>query len=299
MSFLSPAFTLLEKIITSRTEAPCGVPRINYLEPPGDPGIFGPTSVTWRVLSNPASVFIGGITAVLLELAEASVRSGVWDHTDFRTDPIGRMQRTGLAAMVITYGNTRDAEAAMSRIRRVHEVITGVTPDGQQYRANDPELLTWVHVTAAYGFLNAYLRYLSPGLTRADQDRYYQESLKVCGYYGLTSVPNSVAEVETYFERMRPRLQHHEILAEFLALVLNTPVISRAVLPVQRLLVQAAIDLLPPWARELLRLEKGQRLRVAMRPAVGAIVTSAGRVIRNGPPQQAQQRMRAADSDRK
>jgi uncharacterized protein (DUF2236 family) len=162
MSFLSPALTLLEKIITSRAEAPSGVPRINYLEPPGDPGIFGPTSVTWRVLSNPASVFIGGITAVLLELAEPSVRSGVWDHTNFRTDPIGRMQRTGLAAMVITYGNTRDAEAAMSRIRRVHEVITGVTPDGQQYRANDPELLTWVHVTAAYGFLNAYLRYLSP-----------------------------------------------------------------------------------------------------------------------------------------
>jgi uncharacterized protein (DUF2236 family) len=72
----------------------------------------------------------------------------------------------------------------MSRIRRVHEVITGVTPDGQQYRANDPELLTWVHVTAAYGFLNAYLRYLSPGLTRADQDRYYQESLKVADIMG-------------------------------------------------------------------------------------------------------------------
>ena len=105
-------------------------------------------------------------------------------------------------------------------------------------------------------------------------------------------------KVSWYFERMRPRLQHHEILAEFLALVLNSPVISGAVLPVQRLLVQAAIDLLPPWARELLRLEKGQPLRVAMRPAVGAIVILAGGVIRNGPPQQAQQRMRAADSDR-
>jgi len=298
MSLLSPALTLLERIITSTTEAPRGVPRINYLEPPGDPGIFGPASVAWRVLSNPASVFIGGITAVLLELAEPSVRSGVWDHTDFRTDPVGRMRRTGLAAMMITYGNTRDAEAAMSRIRRVHEVITGVTPDGQLYRANDPELLTWVQVTASYGFLKAYLRYVSPGLTRTNQDRYYQESLKVCGYYGISSVPSSVAEVETYFERMRPRLQHHEILAEFLALVLNSPVISGAVLPVQRLLVQAAIDLLPPWARELLKLEKGQRLRVAMRPAVGAIVTLAGRVIRNGPPQQALQRMRAADSDR-
>jgi uncharacterized protein (DUF2236 family) len=117
MSFLSPALTLLEKVITSRTEAPGGVPRINYLEPPGDPGIFGPASVTWRVLSNPASVFIGGITAVLLELAEPRVRSGVWDHTNFRTDPVGRMRRTGLAAMVITYGNTPDAEAMMSRIK--------------------------------------------------------------------------------------------------------------------------------------------------------------------------------------
>src|SRR5260370_38085561 len=125
MSFLSPALTLLEKIITSRTEAPSGVPLINYLEPPGDPGIFGPASVTWRVLSNPASVFIGGITAVLLELAEPSVRSGVWDHTNFRTHPVGRMRRTGLAAMVIIYGNTRDAEAAIAGIPRWHEVING------------------------------------------------------------------------------------------------------------------------------------------------------------------------------
>src|SRR5258708_8902359 len=69
MSFLSPALTLLEKIITSRTEAPSGVPRINYLEPPGDPGIFGPASVTWRVLSNPASVFIGGVTPALFQLS--------------------------------------------------------------------------------------------------------------------------------------------------------------------------------------------------------------------------------------
>src|SRR5260370_17762879 len=99
MSFLSPAFTLLEKIITSRTEAPSGVPRINYLEPPGDPGIFGPDSVTWRVLSNPASVFIGGITAVIFELAEPRVRSGVWDHTDFPRDPARRGRQTGLAPM--------------------------------------------------------------------------------------------------------------------------------------------------------------------------------------------------------
>jgi uncharacterized protein (DUF2236 family) len=294
MSLFTPARTLLEKIATSRTE-PCGVPRVNYLEPLGDPGIFGPASVTWRVLSNPGSVFIGGITAVLLELAEPRVRSGVWDHTNFRKDPVGRMQRTGLAAMVVAYGNTRDAEAAMSRIRRVHEGITGLTPDGQPYRANDPDLLTWVHVTAGYGFLNAYLRYVNPGLTRPEQDRFYTESLKVCRYYGINWAPSSVTEVETYFEGMRTILRHHEILEQFLGLVLNTPVLSAAALPVQRFLIQAAIDLLPPWARELLRLENGQRLRVAMRPVVGAIVTLGGRLLRNGPPQQARHRMATAN----
>jgi uncharacterized protein (DUF2236 family) len=104
MSFLNPVRAVVEKIVTTRAQPPSRAQRINYLEPAGDPGIFGPASVAWRVLSNPASVFVGGITAVLLELAEPSVRSGVWDHTDFRRDPVGRMRRTGLAAMVITYG---------------------------------------------------------------------------------------------------------------------------------------------------------------------------------------------------
>jgi uncharacterized protein (DUF2236 family) len=243
------------------------------------------------VLSNPVSVFIGGITAVLLELAEPSVRSGVWDHTNFRDDPVGRMRRTGLAAMIFTYGCTRDAEAVTLRVRRLHERVKGITPGGQAYRANDPELLTWVYVTAGYGFLNAYLRYVNPRLPRAEQDRYYAESLNACQYYGINWTPSSVAELEAYLERMRPRLQHHEILEEFLSLVSNAPVVSASALPIQRLLIGAAIDLLPSWARELLKLERGQRLRVATRPLVRTIVTLGGRVIRNGPPQQAYMRM--------
>ena len=291
LSLLDAALARLEGIVMSLTEPPCGSQRINYLEPAGDPGIFGPASVTWRVLSNPASVFIGGITAVLFELAEPNVRSGVWDHTSFRNDPIGRMRRTGLAAMVFTYGCRRDAEAATSRVRRLHERVKGITPDGQPYQANDPELLTWVYVTAVYGFLNAYLRYVNPRLTRAEQDRYYAESLNACRYYGVNWMPSSVAEVDGYIERMQSRLRHHEILEEFLRLVSNTPVVSAAALPIQRLLVQAAIDLLPSWARELLKLEKGQPLRVAMSPLVRATVTLAGQVIHNGPPQRACRRM--------
>ena len=291
VSFLDAALARLEGTVVSLTEPPCGSQSINYLEPAGDPGIFGPASVTWRVLSNPASVFIGGITAVLFELAEPNVRSGVWDHTSFRNDPIGRMRRTGLAAMVFTYGGRRDAEAATSRVRRLHERVKGITPDGQPYQANDPELLTWVYVTAGYGFPNAYLRYINPRLTRAEQDRYYAESLNACRYYGVNWMPSSLAEVGGYIDRMQSRLRHHEILEEFLRLVSNAPVVSAAALPIQRLLIQAAIDLLPSWARELLKLEKGQPLRVAMRPLVRATVTLAGQVIRNGPPQRACRRM--------
>jgi uncharacterized protein (DUF2236 family) len=69
------------------------------------------------------------------------------------------MRRTGLAAMIFTYGSSRDVEAMTSRVRRMHDRVNGTTPDGQPYQANDPELLTWVYATAAYGFMNAYLRY--------------------------------------------------------------------------------------------------------------------------------------------
>jgi uncharacterized protein (DUF2236 family) len=289
VSLPDAALGRLERIFKSLIEAP--TQPINYLEPAGDPGIFGPASVTWRVLSNPVSVFIGGITAVLLELAEPCVRSGVWDHTNFRQDPIGRMRRTGLAAMVFTYGCRRDAEAATSMVRRLHERVKGVTPEGQHYRANDPELLTWVYVTAGYGFLKAYLRYVNPRLPCADQDRYYAESISACRYYGVNWMPSSVSEVERYFERMRPRLRHHEIVEEFLCLMWKVPVVSAATLPIQRLLTQAAIDLLPSWARELLQLQKQQSLRVVMRPIVRAIVTLGGHVMRDGPPQRACLRM--------
>jgi uncharacterized protein (DUF2236 family) len=153
-----------------------------------------------------------------------------------------------------------------SRVRRIHDRVNGTTPDGQPYQANDPELLTWVYATAACGFMNAYLRFVNPLLDRAEHDRYYGESVHACRYYGANCTPASVAEVEQYIEEMRPNLRNHEILEEFLNLVSNVPILSAAALPAQRLLVQAAIDVLPSWARELLRLEKAQPLRVAMRP---------------------------------
>jgi uncharacterized protein (DUF2236 family) len=127
----------------------------DFLRPAGEAALVSPDSVSWRVCKNPLSLFIGGVAAVIMELAEPRVRTGVWEHTTFRIDPIRRLRRTGLAAMVTVYGARGTAEVMIARIRRMHDRIAGSTPAGKAYRANGPGLLNWVQSTA-HGFLQAY-----------------------------------------------------------------------------------------------------------------------------------------------
>ncbi len=235
---------------------------VDYRAPHGDPGLFGPDSVSWRVHSNPVSLAVGGVAAVILELAEPRVRTGVWEHSRFRTDPLRRIRRTGQAAMVTTYAPRAAAEARIAQVNRMHERVEGTTPEGQPYRAMDPELLAWVQLTASYGFLNAYLRFVTP-LPVRDQDRYYAEAAQVGVRFGARDLPVTVVQAEERIQEMRPQLASHPIIGEFLELVSAA---SPAGLPgrvVQPFVVQAAIDLLPAWARGELRLPD--------RPARGAI----------------------------
>ncbi len=137
----------------------------DFLHPVGEAALVSPDSVSWRVFKNPLALFVGGIAAVIIELAEPRVRTGVWEHTTFRVDPLRRLRRTGLAAMVTIYGARSKAEAMIARVRRMHDRVAGSTPAGKPYRANDPELLNWVQATAAY------VRSLSD----LERDRYYAE----------------------------------------------------------------------------------------------------------------------------
>jgi uncharacterized protein (DUF2236 family) len=224
----------------------------SYLEPAGDPGLYGPDSVAWRVHANLVSLAIGGVAAVLLELAEPRVRSGVWDHTSFRTDPLARMQRTAAAAMLTTFGPTAAAEATIAHINQLHARIRGVTPDGEPYWAGDPELLGWVHMTAGYGFLNAYLRYVDPTLSAAEQDRYYREGSRNGRAFGVGEPATSAAAVQARLDLMRPRLTAHPILLEFIGIVSGASPVGPLGRPLQHLLVRAAVDLLPSgWAADL------------------------------------------------
>jgi uncharacterized protein (DUF2236 family) len=250
--------------------------KVNYREPVGDPGLFGPQSMAWRVHANPIALAIGGVAAVILELAEPRVRSGVWDHSVFKTDPLLRMQRTGEATLITTYGPTAAAEARVAMVTRMHQRVGGVTPEGQAYTALEPELMTWVHVTASWGFLNAYHRHVAP-LSAADQDRYYAEGGRLGRLFGAPQPPDDVAGVDAWFDRMRPMLVPHAIIGEFLQIVSTTSPLGLAGRMVQPLVVEAAIDLLPADIRAKLGL-KARPVRLAIaRRVLGAMAQVARR----------------------
>ena len=213
---------------------------------------MSPNSVSWRVFKNPVSLFIGGVAAVIMELAEPRVRTGVWEHTTFRIDPIRRLRRTGLAAMVTIYGARGMAEAMIARVRRMHDRVAGSTPAGKAYRATDPELLNWVQGTAAYGFLQAYHAYVRP-LSDLERDRYYAEGTLAASLYGA-SAATSEAALEMRFEAMANQLERSDILFEFLAIMRSAPILPLPLRPVQPLLIRAAIDLTPYWLRRIVGL---------------------------------------------
>src|SRR5688572_9751048 len=154
------------------------LPKVDVLHPAGAPALYAPDSLAWQIYKNPVSLFIGGITAVLLELAEERVRSGVWNHSIFRTDPITRLRRTGLMTHVSVYAPSATAQKWIAAVVRMHDRVEGRTPRGTPYCANDPELLNWVQCTVDYGFMEAYAAFCRP-LTDGQRDQFYNESLPV------------------------------------------------------------------------------------------------------------------------
>ncbi|MEX0643772.1 MAG: oxygenase MpaB family protein [Parvularculaceae bacterium] len=261
--------------------------RVDFAEPKGEPAILGPDSVSWRVFKNPVSLFIGGVAAVILEFADPRVRSGVWDHSTFRTDPVTRLKRTGLAAMITVYGARSQAERLIANVRRMHERVAGVTPSGEPYRANDPELLNWVQATAGYGFLEAYAAYVHP-LTDADRDRFYAEGQTSAALYGAAGAPSSLAEQRALFERWVPRFERSDIVFEFLQIMKRAPALPQPLQLMQHSFVRAAVEITPQPVRAALGLDR----RFGLRPFEGRVVRRMGRradriVLNSSPPVQA------------
>ncbi|AIT81928.1 oxygenase MpaB family protein [Novosphingobium pentaromativorans] len=220
----------------------------------GDQGLFGPSSVTWRVHGDFTTMMIGGLSALLLQMLHPRVLAGVWDHSNFREDPLGRLRRTAQFVSGTTYGSTRQALALIEQINAIHDRVRGHLPDGTPYHARDPDLLTWVHVTSATSFLRAYVRYRDPLLPFADQDKYLAEMSEIAHRLGAENVPTSLRQCELYFEATRPQLKVDGRTRE-VAHALLSPRPSRLGPRLFRTMSsKAAIDLLPHWAARMHRL---------------------------------------------
>lgn len=217
----------------------------NALIPPG--------SVAWRVHGDVTTMMIGGMSALMLQMLHPAALSGVWDHSDFRADMIGRLRRTARFIAQTTYAERAEGEAAIARVRRIHAAVAGQTPAGALYAADDPALLAWVHVAGAMQFLEGWRRFGEPGMRRADQDAYFADVAPVARMLGADPVPVTRTEAERLFARFRPELQASARSREVAHIVLDLPARGRRRALAQRLMGQAAVDLLPDWARVMHR----------------------------------------------
>lgn len=258
-------------------------PKIDFTRPPGEAALLPPDSLSWRVFKNPIALLIGGVAAVILELAEPAVRTGIWEHSSFRKDPMRRLQRTGLAAMVTVYGARSIAEPMIARVVQMHSKVAGQTPCGTPYCANDARLLSWVQATASFGFAQAYSRYVRP-LNREQFDVFYAESASASKLYGALEAPVSNAELETLFRSMQCRLNPSPIIFEFLHIMRTTPGFPNPLAWMQGMLVRAAVEVIPDWIREALGLTRLYGLAAPERWIVETAGSLADRIILSAGP---------------
>jgi uncharacterized protein (DUF2236 family) len=219
--------------------------------PRSDKALFPRDSVIARVHGDVTSMMVGGIAALLTQMLHPRALGGVWDHSDVGSDMAGRLRRTARFIAVTTYGHRDDAERAIARVRAIHAEVRGTLPDGTEYRADDPRLLAWVHVSGAQMFLDGWRRYGEPRMSRADEDRYFEEAGEVARMLGADPVPRSRAAADRLVAEFRAELRSDARTRAFRDLVLKAPAPSLRDAPVQKLLMSAAVDLMPRFAREL------------------------------------------------
>lgn len=251
-------------------------------QPPGDPGLFGPDSVVWPVHGDFTSMLCGGISALMLQMLHPSALAGVWDHSSFRTDMLGRLRRTSQFVAVTTFGNRADALTLIERVKRIHLQVEGVDNYGTPYAASDPVLLTWVHVAEARSFLAAHLRFKNPSLSAADQDRYYAEAARVAEALGAREVPKSRRAVEEWIAQMRPQLCCDERTREVIRLLLQAPAPSWPAKLVMGTLMEAGMALLPDWAQQMSGVSFSTRRQATLDRRIGMLAALLRWSVRNG-----------------
>ncbi|OON77975.1 oxygenase MpaB family protein [Streptomyces tsukubensis] len=249
----------------------------------GDPGLFGPDSVSWQTHADPM-MWVAGVRALYLQALHPRAVAGVMQNSDFRKDAWGRLLRTARYVATTTYGTTEAAEKAAARVRKIHRMLGADDPvTGERFGVDEPELLLWVHCAEIDSYLHVVRRSGFP-LNDALADRYVAENRTSAALVGLdpADVPADTAQLARYFESVRPHLTAGADARE-VDDFLRRPPVHRLLVPARALLwrrvAELAYESLPPFAHTLYG-------RPAPAPAtVTRRLSSTGRLLRAIPSQ--------------
>lgn len=269
----------VRQFIAAQIRAPFlepGSPRPAVIPAPFDKRLLAPGSPTFDVHADVTTMMIGGIASLLLQMLHPKALAGVWDHSNFRNDMGGRLRRTAAFIAVTTFGPKAQAEAAIARVKRIHASVGGTLPDGTPYRADEPETLAFVGAVEALAFLKAWRRYRDPLMSHAAQARYMADMAHIARLLGAHPMPETKAGAQSLLRRTRPQLRSDARTREVCRLLLSAPPPSPTLAPAHRLMLEAAVDLLPPWARAMHGLDAAG----PMTPLVRAGATGMGALVR-------------------
>jgi uncharacterized protein (DUF2236 family) len=304
-SFLPPCPTWLEPIqaqVSARLKTQLGE-RVramtgatgdarDFLQPAGDPGLFGPDSAAWQVHAHFVAMMTGGLSSLMLQALHPRALAAVWDHSKFRTQLQARLGRTALFVATTTYGGTAAAMQTIERVNRIHAHIHGTLPDGTPYVANDPALIRWVHLGETTSFVRAYQDLSMQPLGAARQDLYFAEMAQVGHLLGAHDLPQTRHQALAQLQDYRSELRVDERTRETLHLIENYPCAPMD-RPLVSLIVRAAFHQLPEWALNMLGRERACALeQAAARTALQGVGASlAWAFAETGVAARAQQRM--------
>jgi uncharacterized protein (DUF2236 family) len=255
------------------------LPGVQFSEPAGDPGLYGPGSAIWYVHSDVATL-VGGLSGLLLGALHQPTMHGTNRHSSYTDDPLARLGRTASFVNAMTWGSMPVVERTCDMVRKMHNLVVGTMPDGRPYSANSAEQLVWTAMTQAHSIMRAHQRYHPKPLTGGRVDEYYAQYAQFAIRLGAEiPVPSSRTEVEDYFTEMRPLLTFAEETAE-LADYFRRPFGPDPVAKASSIVItRAAFDTMPGWAQRLYGI-RGASLVSAVPKRIDTIVTrNAARLV--------------------
>jgi uncharacterized protein (DUF2236 family) len=232
-----------------------------------------------RIVHMDASMFIGGLRALLLQTLHPLAMAGVANHSDYRNDPWGRLQRTADFLASTTFGPEQEAQRIIDRIKHVHNSVQGTASDGRPYSANDPHLLRWVHVVEVDSFLSAHTRFGQQKLTQEQRDGYVEDMSLIAAKLGVTEPPKTEQALKDQLRSFKGELRSTAESRDAIKYLMFSPPLPYPARAAYYALVAATVSTLPAWSRNMLRVPYLPFTeRFALRP-LGVGITQAFRWI--------------------